>query len=107
MTRKILVMLLTVLTMCFITACGGSADGNGSGTEYEASTADTVSLSILPEKAELVPFKRFKEGFAFVSDTNWEMPPATLEEVQTAFGNDGVYYANCSYVSQGIDYTEV
>lgn len=104
MDRKILIVLLTVLTMCIITACGGVAEGNGSGTEHKASTADTVSLSILPEEAELVPFERFKEGFAFVSDTNWEMPPATLEEVQDAFGNEGVYYANCDVEEDGMVY---
>lgn len=104
MIRKLVLIFGTVMLMCFMTACGGAAGGNDSGTKYEASTADTVKLSVLPKEAELVPFEKFKEGFAFVSNTNWEMPPATLEKVQDAFGNNGVYYANCDVEEDGITY---
>lgn len=104
MIKKLIVILITGMIMCFITACGEPSDGDGKGIEYDAATAETVNLSILPEDITLVPFEEFKEGFAFVSNTNWEEPPATLEEVQAAFGYDGVYYANCDVEEDGIIY---
>lgn len=104
MIRKIVLLLITVMIMCFASACGEPSDGDGTGMEYDATTAETVNLSVLPEDITLVPFEKFKEGFAFVSNTNWEEPPATLEEVQAAFGYDGVYYANCDVEEDGTVY---
>ena len=61
MIRRLVLIFVAAMLMCFITACGAASDGNDSGTEYEASTAETVKLSVLPEEAELVPFEKFKE----------------------------------------------
>lgn len=98
MIRNLSIIFIIVLLLCFLTACGESD------TEWNQKTGETVNLTVLPEGVELVPFEKFKEGFAFVSNTNWESPPATLEEVQKAFGTNGVYYKNSDITEAGNTY---
>lgn len=85
-------------------SCGNISGGGGSDTGLDPKTAESVDLSILPGKCELIPFEKFKEGFAFVTNTNWEEPPATLKEVQKAFGSKGEYFAKCDVIEDGIVY---
>jgi len=104
MIRKTVILILAAMLLCFTAACGQSSDEDSSDMRVDPKTADSVNLSRLPENCDLIPFDKFKEGFAFVSNTNWEVPPATLEEIDDAFGEKGVYYAKCDVVEDGVTY---
>ena len=100
--KRITMILLSAVMIFALVSCGQPADGGD--MEGNSQTAETVNLSELPEDCELIPFEKFKEGFAFISNTNWEEPPATYSEVAEAFDEEGVYYENCDVVEDGITY---
>ncbi len=100
--KRVIALLFTVMIMLFLASCGEPADGDD--MQWDPKTADTVNLAELPKGAQMIPFEQFKSGFAFVSNTNWEEPPATYEEVVQAFGEEGLYYAKCDVTEDGITY---
>jgi len=100
--KRITMILLSAVMIFALASCGEPADGGD--MEGNVQTAETVNLSELPEDCELIPFEKFKEGFAFISNTNWEEPPATYSEVAEAFAEEGVYYKNCDVVEDGVTY---
>lgn len=90
MMKRILTLIFAVVMMFSLASCG--------------EPADTVNLAELPKGAQMIPFEQFKSGFAFVSNANWEEPPATYEEVAQAFGEEGLYYEKCDVVEDGVTY---
>lgn len=103
--KKIGIVMISMMLMFSVTACGDPADGDGTDMQWDPKVSEeTVNLAELPEDCELVPFEQFKEGFSFVSGTNWEEPPATLEEVEQAFGTAGRYYAGSDVTEDGVTY---
>lgn len=101
--KRIVFMVLVSVMMCFaLASCGEPTDGDD--MQWDPKTAETVNLAELPKGAQMIPIEQFKSGFAFVSNTNWEEPPATYEEVAEAFGTEGLYYAKCDVVEDGITY---
>lgn len=100
--KRIIALLFTVMVMLFLASCGEPTDGDD--MQWDPKTADSVNLAELPKGAQMIPFEQFKEGFAFVSNTNWEEPAATYEEVAEAFGTEGIYYAKCDVVEDGVTY---
>jgi len=66
--KRITMILLSAVMIFALVSCGQPADGGD--MEGNVQTAETVNLSELPEDCELIPFEKFKEGFAFISNTN-------------------------------------
>ena len=103
--KRIILMMLVSIMMCFVlTSCGEPTDGDGTDMQWDPKTADSVNLAELPKGAQMIPLEKFKEGFAFISNTNWEEPPATYEEIVKAFGEKGLYYEKCDVVEDGVTY---
>lgn len=100
--KKIVTLIFAVMMMFALASCGEPTDGDD--MQWDPKTADSVNLSELPKGAQMIPFEEFKEGFAFISNTNWEEPPATYEEVVKAFGEKGLYYEKCDVVEDGVTY---
>lgn len=100
--KKIIALIFSVMMMFALTACGEPADGTD--MRWDPKTADSVNLAELPKGAQMIPLEKFKDGFAFVSNTNWEEPPATYEEIVKAFGEKGLYYEKCDVVEDGVTY---
>lgn len=72
--------------------------------DEQAQEVEPVSLAVLPEDCELVPFDVFKEGFSLVANVSWEEPPATYDQLVDGFGTEGVYYKNSDVTQDGITY---
>lgn len=102
--KKIIALIFSVMMMFALTACGEPADGDGTDMQWDTKTADSVNLAELPKGAQMIPLEKFKEGFAFISNTNWEEPPATYDEIVKAFGEKGLYYEKCDVVEDGVTY---
>jgi len=98
--KKTAVILLAIVMTFAVAGCGS---GSGS-IPSQMETPEAVNLAELPEGCDLIPYDKFKEGFAFVSNTNWEEPPASYDEIAKAFGNNGVYYKGSDITYDGIDY---
>lgn len=108
--KKRLIGVLICIVFC-LAACGSTKDGDDKVYEEPVHDAEEVeedtegvNLMNLPENCELVPFEKFKEGFAVVCNASWEAPMPTYEEVAAGFGVEGVHYPNCDMTEDGISY---
>lgn len=100
--KKIITLIFAVMMMFAFASCGEPTDGDD--MQWDPKTAETVNLGELPKGAQMIPIEQFKSGFAFISNTNWEEPPATYEEIVEAFGEKGLYYEKCDVVEDGVTY---
>lgn len=103
MKKKVLIFFIVLAIGLMTAACGASQSGEDVICS-DISEVEAVDLATLPEGCELVPYEQFKSGFAMISYTGMDAPVVTLEDLESEFGVEGIYYPNSSYEQDGVIY---
>lgn len=96
--KKTMVILVTLMMMFSLTACGNKAGKTPATPKY---TVDVENLdpNVYPEEYPLIAADDFKASFEELKKANLDAEIDGYQDVADFFGVDGAYYKNCDYES--------